>query len=222
MLLFPENKKIKILQTPADVVYNDFNALFTHLFSALSKSHSMSLFHISPGKGSTVPKIVNTTFPAIRATNNKPTPMVTSKTVGYIHALVIDTLTFHSADATYARAIANSEVIRAEFDKLNLDKFCTELSACLLDYYEKVCGMAGVGGVTSVQRRKFAAKPAAAAAAAENDTEGASSQHTADAVGDIDAVSPPAAAGAAADAPASASSPASGKKGGKGGKAKKQ
>ena len=37
----------------------------------------------------------------------KPTPMVTSKTVSYIHALVIDTLTFHSADATYARAIAN-------------------------------------------------------------------------------------------------------------------
>ena len=108
----------------------------------------MSLFHISPGKGSTVPKIVDTRFPAIKATNNKTNPLVTSKTVCYIHALVIDTLTFHSADATYAQAITNSEVIRGERDKLTPDKFRAELSACLLDYYEKICGMAGVGGDT--------------------------------------------------------------------------
>ena len=191
MLLFPENKKVRILETPADLVYNNFNALFAHLFSALSRSHSMSLFHVSPGKGSTVPKIVNDTFPAIRATNDKPTPMVTSKTVGYIHALVIDTLTFHSTDATYAQAISNSEMIRGELDKLTPDQFRAEVSACLLDYYEKICGMAGVGGGTIVPRRKFAAKTAVAAVAAEIDTEGAFSQHTADDAGDIESSPPP-------------------------------
>ena len=71
LLLFPENKKVEVFETPADLVYNKFNALFAHLFSTLANSHSMSLFHVSPGKGSTVQKIVNDTFPAIRATNDK-------------------------------------------------------------------------------------------------------------------------------------------------------
>ena len=236
LLLFPENKKVEVFETPADLVYNKFNALFAHLFSKLANSHSMSLFHVSPGKGSTVPKIVNDTFPAIRATNDQPTPMVTSKTVGYIHALVIDTLTFHSTDATFAQAITNSEVICGELDALTPAVFRAEVSACLLDYYEKICGMAGVGGVKSVPRRRFAAKTdASSAAAAETDADGASSQA---ADGDIEAVSAPPAAGApaavlylvtapAAGAPAAASPP--GKqaapaavsppgKGGKGGK----
>ena len=52
--------------------------------------------------------------------------------------------------------------------------------------------MAGIGGVTSVPRRKFAAKTAAAADDNGIDTEGAPLQHTAD---DIEAVSPPPAAG---------------------------
>ena len=189
LLLFPENKKVEVFETPADLVYNKFNALFAHLFSKLANSHSMSLFHVSPGKGSTVPKIVNDTFPAIRATNDQPTPMITSKTVGYIHALVIDTLTFHSTDATFAQAITNSEVICGELDALTPAVFRAEVSACLLDYYEKIRGLVGVGGVKSVPRRRFAAKTdASSAAAAETDADGASSQ-TAD--GEIEAVSPP-------------------------------
>ena len=204
MLLFPENKKVEVFETPADLTYNNFNALFAHLFSTLSESHSMSLFHVSPGKGSTVPKIVNDTFPAIRATNDQPTPVITSKTVGYIHALVIDTLTFHSTDATFAQAITNSEVICGELDALTPAVFRAELSACLLDYYEKICGMAGVGGVKSVLRRRFAAKTAVAAAAAEIDADGPSSQA---ADGDIEAGSPPPQESApAAGAPAAASS----------------
>ena len=211
LLLFPENKRVEVFETPADLVYNKFNALFAHLFSKLANSHSMSLFHVSPGKGSTVPKIVNDTFPAIRATNDQPTPMITSKTVGYIHALVIDTLTFHSTDATFAQAITNSEVICGELDALTPAAFRAEVSACLLDYYEKIRGLVGVGGVKSVPRRRFAAKTdASSAAAAETDADGASSQPAA---GDLDAVSPPPQAGApaagapAARAPAAASPP---------------
>ena len=118
----------------------------------------------------------------------------------------------------------NASPYRAKFVGAQKDamilSICHKLSACLLDYYEKVRGLAGVGGETTVPKRKFGGKPAAAAAAAENNTEGASSQHTAEEVGDIDAVSPPAgaaaagaaAAGAAAEAPAAASSPAGAKK----------
>ena len=53
-------------------------------------------------------------------------------------------------------------MICGELDRLTRAAFQTELRDCLVDYYEKVCGMAGVGGVTSVPRRKFAAKTAAA------------------------------------------------------------
>ena len=210
--MFPENKKVEVFETPVDLTYCNFNALFAHLFSTLSKSHSMSLFHIGPGKGSTVPQMVNDTFPAIKATNDQPTPMVTSKTVGYIHGLLIDTLTFHSTDATFAQAVCNSEMICEQLAQVTPDTFRAELSACLLDYYEKICGMAGVGGVKSVPRRRFAAKTAVAAAAAEIDADGPSSQA---ADGDIEAGSPPPQESApAAGAPAAASPPnKAGKKG---------
>ena len=75
--------------------------------------------------------------------------------------------------------------------------------------------MAGVGGVKSVPRRKFAAKTAAAATAAEIDTDGASSQH---AVGDIEDVSPPPQAGAPAAGAPAAGAPAAASPQGKPGK----
>uniref|UniRef100_A0A7S0MH99 Uncharacterized protein n=1 Tax=Cryptomonas curvata TaxID=233186 RepID=A0A7S0MH99_9CRYP len=189
----------------------------------------MGLFHVSPGKGTSVRTIVTSTFPAIKATKDKTTPAVTSKTVGYIHALLIDTLTFHSTDPIYARAVANAEVIREELDGLTPDAFRDELRACLQDYYEKVCGMAGISGDKPVLKRKFGANPAAAAAAAaENNTEGASSQQAAEDVGDIeDSEVAPAqedapAPGDASAASSSTASPGKAKKpaggGGRGGK----
>ena len=65
----------------------------------------------------------------------------------------------------------NQAMICGELDRLTPAAFKTELRDCLVDYYEKVCGMAGVGGVTSVPRRKFAAKTAAADDDDEIDTE---------------------------------------------------
>uniref|UniRef100_A0A6T7ZSK3 Uncharacterized protein n=1 Tax=Cryptomonas curvata TaxID=233186 RepID=A0A6T7ZSK3_9CRYP len=162
----------------------------------------MSLLHVSPR--TSVRTIVDSTFPAIKAMKDKPTPVVTSKTVGYIHALLIDTLTFHSTDPIYARAIANAEVIRGELDGLTPEAFRAELSACLLDYYEKVCGMAGISGDKPVLKRKFGASPAAAAVAAENDAAGAASQHAAEDAEDLEAAPADALAGAPADAPADA------------------
>ena len=56
-------------------------------------------FQINSCKHISVHYVVNSTFPAIKSTDNKPTvtPAVTPKTVGYIHSdwhvLVIDTLT---------------------------------------------------------------------------------------------------------------------------------
>ncbi len=87
--------------------YVHFNVLFAHLFAALSRSQSMAMFQINPCKHITVHDIVNSTFPAIKSTDNKPTPAVTPKTVGYIYALVIDTLTFHSTELRKLRMLVH-------------------------------------------------------------------------------------------------------------------
>jgi hypothetical protein len=50
-------------------------------------SQSMLAFEINPCKHLTVSALINRSFPAIKSTDNKPTPMVTSKTAGYIHAI---------------------------------------------------------------------------------------------------------------------------------------
>ncbi len=75
-----------------------FNVLLAHRFSVLSGSQSA--FEINPLKHLTVsaqPALIDGSFPAIASTDNKPTPMVTSKTAGYIHALIIDTVTVNNS-----------------------------------------------------------------------------------------------------------------------------
>ena len=56
----------------------------------------MSLLQVNPCKHNTVQDILTCVFPAIKSTDNEPTPAITSKTIGYIHALVMDTLTVES------------------------------------------------------------------------------------------------------------------------------
>jgi hypothetical protein len=104
-------------------------------------------FQINSCKHITVHDVLNSTFPAIKSTDNKPTPAVTPKTVGYIHALVIDTLTFHSTEALYDSALIVQEDVCGELNKLTPSAFQTELRDCLVDYYEKVCLMEGAGGL---------------------------------------------------------------------------
>ena len=105
--------------------------------------------------------LVNSTFPAIKSTDNKPTPAVTPKTVGYIHALVVDTFTFHSTEAPYARALVVQEDVCAALNELTPSAFQTELRDCLVDYYEKVCLMESAGGLPSVRTNKRTFKPTA-------------------------------------------------------------
>ncbi len=119
----------------------------------------MSLLQVNPCKHNTVQDIVTCVFPAIKSTDDTPTPAITSKTIGYIHALVMDTPTFDSTEAPYARALQNQAMICGELDKLTPAAFQTELSDCLVDYYDKVCLMVGAGGTLSIKthKRKFKA-----------------------------------------------------------------
>ena len=116
---------------------------------------------INSCKHITVHDVVNTTIPAIKSTANHPTPAVTPKTVGYIHAVVIDTLTLHSTEAPYDHALIVQEDVCGELNELTSSAFQTELRDCLVDYYEKVCLMEGAGGLPSIRTNKCKFKPTA-------------------------------------------------------------
>ena len=143
-------------------------------------------------------------------------------TIGYIHALVMDTLTFNSTEAPYARALVNQAVIIGELDKLTPAAFQTELRNCLVDYYENVCLMVGAGGALSIPTHKRKFKPAATTSAGVEEAAGAGAgagvagDADADADADIeadieaatDSMSQASARAAKAAAPAAAPKPA--------------
>jgi hypothetical protein len=92
--------------------------------------------------------LVNSTFPAIKSKDNKPTPAVTPKTVGYIYALIMDNLTFHSTQALFFLcALIVQEDVCGELNELTPSAFQTELRDCLVDCYQKVCLMEGASGL---------------------------------------------------------------------------
>ncbi len=65
------------------------NDLFCHLFDAVTKSQGMAALIIG-AKSNTVCGLLKSTFPAIKTTEDLPTPYVTPATVAYIHGLIIN------------------------------------------------------------------------------------------------------------------------------------
>ncbi len=61
-----------------------FNVLFAHLFSALAGSQGMSAMVIKPSRSLTIKALLDGSFPAIKSTDDTPTPYVSIATVGYI------------------------------------------------------------------------------------------------------------------------------------------
>ena len=82
------NKRVNPGCIPDDVERVRFNQLFAHPLG-LAKSQSMSRIAIVPSVNHTVTgmRLMECTFPAIRAADNLRTLLVSKHTVGYIHAL---------------------------------------------------------------------------------------------------------------------------------------
>ena len=70
----------------------------------------MQCFQIIPGKNRTIHSLLESEFPHIKSTNNKPTPYVTPKTIGYIHGLICDTITLFHSDACNTKELFNTLV----------------------------------------------------------------------------------------------------------------
>ena len=110
------------------------NDLLAHLFDALSKSQGMVALTICPAKDNTISALLKSTFPAIKSTNNLPTPFVSPTTIAYIHGLIIDSVTaLH--DSTTQRALRCETMARQELESMPLAEFHEELGLALTSYY---------------------------------------------------------------------------------------
>jgi hypothetical protein len=79
---------------PEDVELVRFNALLAHLLATLS----MSQLEVIPSHHHTVTLLMELSFPGIKATDGKRTPLVSKHTIGYIDALMLDSVTSNSSE----------------------------------------------------------------------------------------------------------------------------
>ncbi len=107
-----------------------FNILFTHLFNALSKSQAMLLYEINQVKTLTIEALVNCSFPAIKATDNAALPFVGQRTVAYIHALIVDTVTVLQTESPNTEALQNESMVRQELEKVNPAVMSKQMQQC--------------------------------------------------------------------------------------------
>jgi hypothetical protein len=133
-----------------------FNALLAHLMATLSKSQSMSQLEVVPSQHHTVHRLLEQSFPGIKATDGERTPLVSKHTIGYIHALMIDTVTSVSSEPPKARALRNETMVVEELE-LNEDIWRSGLRDCLVDYYVNILKMDAAGGMprSCTFKRKF-------------------------------------------------------------------
>jgi hypothetical protein len=136
-----------------------FNVMFAHLFSCLSHGQAMfAAVDINQSKLLTVTTLMDSNFLAIQGTDDKRTPNITLRTVGYIHALMIDSVTLLQSASPNACALQNEKMIVEELSSVDPDTWRRELLDYLVDYYEGgVLMMAGAGGLplATTFKRKF-------------------------------------------------------------------
>ena len=134
-----------------------FNVMFAHLLNVLSKSQAMSLYEINPVKTVTIETLVNGSFPAIKATDDQALPFLGPRTVAYIHALIVNTVTVLQTESPNAEALRNEAMLRHELEKMKPDVMHKQLQRCLETYYEEIVKIRGASGRPNVSmyKRKF-------------------------------------------------------------------
>ena len=96
----------------------------------------MSLYEINPVKTVTIETLVNGSFPAIKATDDQALPFLGPRTVAYIHALIVDTVTVLQTESPNAKALRNEAMLRQELEKMKPDVMRKQLQRCFEAYYE--------------------------------------------------------------------------------------
>jgi hypothetical protein len=110
----------------------------------------MSSFDVNPSKGITINSILDTKFSAIPSTKNKSTPLLTFRTVAYIHALVIDTVSLHHSNTLNQRALRTEQLIIDEHGGVDPALWRAKILDCLTGYLEGILKMEGASGRSQV------------------------------------------------------------------------
>jgi hypothetical protein len=204
-----------------------YNNMWCYLFYKLTgedkDNKGIAAFSIVLSKNLTITALLDRVFPAIASTNNQPMQYVTTNTVAYIFALIIDCVTVFHQDSPHSRALQHETILK-ELNSMAPDDFRTELRGSLTDFYENILKKADAGGrpVAMPLSSKFVTK--AASLPAPDPAAGADGEDNNVVVprADSDAAAPPpgpAAAEPAAAPPALAAptTPPRGRRAGRGG-----
>ncbi len=109
-----------------------FNDLWCYLFYKLTgeekDNKGITAFTIFPAKHLTIAALLDRVFPAIPTTDNKPMLYITTKTVAYIFALIINSVTIFHQDSPHSRALQHEASILEALNAMPADEFRTELS----------------------------------------------------------------------------------------------
>jgi hypothetical protein len=87
---------------------------------------------------------------------------ITTKTMAYIFALIIDSVTIFHQDSLHSRALQHEASILEALNAMPADEFRTELRDTLTAFYENILKKTGAGGRPMAKPliHKFAAKAA--------------------------------------------------------------
>jgi hypothetical protein len=152
------NGKQNIIQpvVPAEQGFLHSNNLWCYLFHKLTgekkDAKDIAAFSIVLSKNLTITTLLDRVFPAIASTNNQPMQYVTTKTVAYIFALVIDCVTVFHQDSPHSSALQHEASILKELYSMAPDDFRTELRGSFTDIYENILKKACTGGRPIVQQ----------------------------------------------------------------------
>ena len=167
------SRDVAVPKIPADQGLDHVNALWCHLYHAVSSAKGMNFYQILPAKQLSISTLFEREFPPIAANKNQPTPFINPNTVAYIFSLIIDSATVHNAESPHARALQYEATVLKVLKSMPADDFRSELRSALISYYDGILKIPGACGRPEAQafKRSFNARrsvdpPAAAAAAA--------------------------------------------------------
>jgi hypothetical protein len=112
------------------------NLLLAHLFVALSRAPAMQRCEINPVKHRTITALLDATFPPIASTGDVPIPYVTPRTIAYIHALIVDSITLHPSNKNTLRerVLLNETMVLDVLNEMSPQAFREELFTVLNQY----------------------------------------------------------------------------------------
>ena len=140
--------------------------LLAHLFVAITNSQAMQRFHINPSKNRTIAALMDASFLPIKATDNIKTPYVTPRTIAYVHALIVDSISLHHADALNELAIENEDMVLGVRNEVSPDAFREELFQVLSKYHVEIIKTAGASG--RIAHKTFRCSVGSAAVSAQD------------------------------------------------------